>query len=106
MYVCIYVLNNTHFKCIDFSSNFNKFTKIANRKLWLWTTYACVSLLLQINESSINFNLFSEFESRTMAKPHKDGLGRDVTDLAMGGVSAMFATLFTNPIEVSIDYND
>ncbi|CAG9784012.1 unnamed protein product [Diatraea saccharalis] len=30
----------------------------------------------------------------------KDGVGRDVTDMAMGGVSAMFATLFTNPLEV------
>lgn len=30
----------------------------------------------------------------------KDGVGRDLTDLAMGGVSAMFATIFTNPIEV------
>ncbi|XP_063822045.1 solute carrier family 25 member 35-like [Ostrinia nubilalis] len=35
-----------------------------------------------------------------MAERKKDGVGRDVTDLAMGGVSAMFATLFTNPIEV------
>lgn len=26
--------------------------------------------------------------------------GRDATDLLMGGVSAMFASLFTNPIEV------
>ncbi|KAM3961269.1 solute carrier family 25 member 35-like [Aphomia sociella] len=31
---------------------------------------------------------------------HKDGVSRDLTDMAMGGVSAMFATLFTNPIEV------
>ncbi|KOB72302.1 Solute carrier family 25 member 35 [Operophtera brumata] len=30
----------------------------------------------------------------------KDGVRRDLTDLAMGGVSAMFATIFTNPIEV------
>lgn len=30
----------------------------------------------------------------------QDGVGRDVTDLLMGGVSAMFATMFTNPIEV------
>lgn len=30
----------------------------------------------------------------------KDGVLRDVTDMALGGVSAMFATLFTNPIEV------
>ncbi|XP_075969954.1 solute carrier family 25 member 35-like [Anticarsia gemmatalis] len=28
------------------------------------------------------------------------GITRDLTDLGMGGVSAMFATLFTNPIEV------
>lgn len=28
------------------------------------------------------------------------GVSRDLTDLGMGGVSAMFATLFTNPIEV------
>ncbi|KAI5641717.1 mitochondrial carrier protein domain-containing protein [Phthorimaea operculella] len=28
------------------------------------------------------------------------GLQRDVTDMLMGGTSAMFATLFTNPIEV------
>ncbi|CAH2073206.1 unnamed protein product, partial [Iphiclides podalirius] len=35
-----------------------------------------------------------------MAKSRKDGIGRDVTDMSMGGVSAMFATLFTNPIEV------
>lgn len=34
------------------------------------------------------------------AKRNEDGVGRDVTDLLMGGVSAMFATLFTNPIEV------
>lgn len=27
-------------------------------------------------------------------------LNRDVTDLLMGGTSAMFASLFTNPIEV------
>lgn len=27
-------------------------------------------------------------------------LTRDVTDMGMGGVSAMFATVFTNPIEV------
>ncbi|RVE51007.1 hypothetical protein evm_004298 [Chilo suppressalis] len=30
----------------------------------------------------------------------KDGVARDLTDMAMGGVSAMFATLFTNPLEV------
>lgn len=30
----------------------------------------------------------------------KDGVVRDITDFAMGGTSAMFATLFTNPIEV------
>ncbi|XP_059045239.1 solute carrier family 25 member 35-like isoform X1 [Achroia grisella] len=30
----------------------------------------------------------------------RDGVGRDLTDMAMGGVSAMFATLFTNPLEV------
>lgn len=35
-----------------------------------------------------------------MAVKNKDGVARDVTDMAMGGVSAMFATLFTNPIEV------
>ncbi|KAG6462610.1 hypothetical protein O3G_MSEX013369 [Manduca sexta] len=34
------------------------------------------------------------------AKTKQDGVARDVTDLLMGGVSAMFATLFTNPIEV------
>ncbi|XP_053626069.1 solute carrier family 25 member 35-like isoform X1 [Plodia interpunctella] len=33
-----------------------------------------------------------------MAKPQ--GLERDVIDLVTGGVSAMFATVFTNPIEV------
>lgn len=37
-----------------------------------------------------------------MAANHlrQDGVVRDLTDLLMGGVSAMFATLFTNPIEV------
>lgn len=35
-----------------------------------------------------------------MASKNKDGFARDVTDMAMGGVSAMFATVFTNPIEV------
>ncbi|XP_013195450.1 solute carrier family 25 member 35 [Amyelois transitella] len=30
----------------------------------------------------------------------KQGLERDITDMAMGGLSAMFATVFTNPIEV------
>lgn len=30
----------------------------------------------------------------------RHGIGRDVTDLAMGGVSSMFASIFTNPIEV------
>nr|XP_034840716.1 solute carrier family 25 member 35-like isoform X1 [Maniola hyperantus] len=34
------------------------------------------------------------------ASKTKDGVTRDVTDMAMGGTSAMFATLFTNPIEV------
>ncbi|XP_011549563.3 solute carrier family 25 member 35 isoform X1 [Plutella xylostella] len=34
------------------------------------------------------------------AKQNKDGVLRDLTDLTMGGTSAMFATLFTNPIEV------
>ncbi|CAK1581513.1 unnamed protein product [Parnassius mnemosyne] len=34
------------------------------------------------------------------SKPKKDGVERDITDMAMGGISAMFATLFTNPIEV------
>lgn len=29
-----------------------------------------------------------------------DGIGRDLTDLASGGVSSMIATIFTNPIEV------
>ncbi|XP_049867553.1 solute carrier family 25 member 35-like isoform X1 [Pectinophora gossypiella] len=29
-----------------------------------------------------------------------DGIQRDVSDMVIGGVSAMFATLFTNPIEV------
>ncbi|XP_068629680.1 solute carrier family 25 member 35-like isoform X1 [Battus philenor] len=33
-------------------------------------------------------------------KRKKNGIGRDVTDMAIGGMSAMFATLFTNPIEV------
>lgn len=33
-------------------------------------------------------------------KIREDGIGRDVTDMSMGGISAMFATLFTNPIEV------
>ncbi|XP_072943661.1 uncharacterized protein [Epargyreus clarus] len=36
----------------------------------------------------------------TKMAAHQDGVVRDVTDMAMGGVSAMFATLFTNPIEV------
>ncbi|OWR52251.1 Solute carrier family 25 member 35 [Danaus plexippus plexippus] len=35
-----------------------------------------------------------------MTSHAKDGVLRDVTDMAMGGTSAMFATLFTNPIEV------
>ncbi|KAL4707384.1 hypothetical protein ACJJTC_008569 [Scirpophaga incertulas] len=30
----------------------------------------------------------------------QNGVVRDVTDMGMGGVSAMFATLFTNPLEV------
>jgi solute carrier family 25, member 34/35 len=30
----------------------------------------------------------------------QDGVVRDLSDMAMGGVSAMFATLFTNPLEV------
>lgn len=33
-------------------------------------------------------------------KQKQDGVARDITDFAMGGASAMFATLFTNPIEV------
>ncbi|XP_014371005.2 solute carrier family 25 member 35 [Papilio machaon] len=36
----------------------------------------------------------------TRTSTSKDGVLRDVTDMAMGGISAMFATLFTNPIEV------
>ncbi|GBP68757.1 Solute carrier family 25 member 35 [Eumeta japonica] len=35
-----------------------------------------------------------------MAVFNTNGLLRDITDFAMGGTSAMFATLFTNPIEV------
>ncbi|XP_047512664.1 solute carrier family 25 member 35-like isoform X1 [Pieris napi] len=31
---------------------------------------------------------------------HKDGVKRDITDMAMGGLAAMCATIFTNPIEV------
>lgn len=41
--------------------------------------------------------------STTAGKPGgRDGGGwqRDLTDMMMGGTSAMFATLFTNPIEV------
>lgn len=35
-----------------------------------------------------------------MAVKSKDGITRDIIDMAMGGTSAMFATIFTNPIEV------
>ncbi|XP_046965009.1 solute carrier family 25 member 35-like isoform X1 [Vanessa cardui] len=42
----------------------------------------------------------SDQNQNAMAAKNKDGVLRDVTDMAMGGTSAMFATLFTNPIEV------
>ncbi|GBP68755.1 Solute carrier family 25 member 35 [Eumeta japonica] len=35
-----------------------------------------------------------------MAASQRNASARDITDFAMGGTSAMFATLFTNPLEV------